>query len=295
MKVNFPGQLSLVALALSLTLFSCSKDNDSPAENTEAIALTRTSMEADAEGEVLFDDVFNNVMGTPNAGLGGSGVFEVNNEANPGTLQTECFTLQFERLNEPDSFPLRVTIDFGSAGCTGRDGRIRKGKIITVYTNRIIRPGAVAETSFDNYYVNDIRVEGTHRLENKSTSSQLAFETKVTDGKLTRANGDYATWSRTRVITQTDGWGTPWVPGDDVYQIVGNGQGSVHRGDQSATWTSTNLEPLVKKITCKWIVSGKQQFQRNGGPGGVLNFGNGDCDNKATLTVEGKTVEITLK
>ena len=291
------GQQLLTVLALSLTLWSCSKndDNNEPGGESESVLMTRTTMEAEAEGEVLYDDVFNNVMGTPGAGIGGTGVFQVNTENSPGTLQTTCFTLTAEKINPADSFPLRVTLDFGASGCTGKDGRVRKGKIITVYTNWLFISGAVAETVFDGYYVNDTKVEGAHRIQNNSISDKLTFETRVTNGKLTRPSGDYTQWNRTRVISQTDGWGTPWVAGDDVFTIVGNGEGTVVRGDKTASWTSTNLEPLVKKFNCKWIVQGKQKFQRNGGPEGVLDFGNGDCDNKAGLTVNGNTIEITLK
>jgi hypothetical protein len=285
-------------LLLSGTLIfaSCSKNNDKSNDQTP-VEKERTAavLQADASSEILFDDVFNNVMGvSASVGMGETGEFQ-SRKSGVQLIAKEapCYTVKMEFINAPDTFPVKVTIDFGDS-CKGYDGRVRKGKIITVYSGHLLRPGSVAETSFDNYSVNGIKVEGTHRVENKSNSTHLVFETKVTDGKLTNASGDFIEWNRTRTISQVDGWGTPWIPGDDVYTIVGNGSGTIQRGDFTTTWTSTNLEPLVKRFNCRWIVRGKQAIQRNGGPEGILDFGKGDCDNLATIVVNGVSIEITL-
>lgn len=288
---------SLLTLTALLFLASCSKNGESSVQSGQQ-SLTQTSVEAEATSEIVYDDVFNNVMGVNSSvAIGGTGIFQVPNSDQPGPLEPStppCFTVGFEFLAAPDTFPVKVTIDFGT-GCTGKDGRVRKGKIITVYSGWMMVPGSVAETTFDNYYVNDIHVEGTHRVENKSSQGVFAFETKVINGLLTGTNGDYINWNRTRLITHVEGWATPWNPADDAFSIVGNGNGSVHRGDKTANWTSTNIEPLIKRFDCRWIVKGKQAIQRNDGPQGILDFGSGDCDNKATITVNGVSVEITLK
>ncbi len=292
------GRLAtILALTIVFTFASCSKDGEQSTQTAQQ-SLTQATMEADAEGEIVYDDVFNNVMGVNSTvAIGGTGVFEAANSSQPGTLEPvtpPCFTLGIEFLGNPDNFPVKVTIDFGT-GCLGKDGRTRKGKIITVYTGHMILAGSVAETSFDNYYVNDIKVEGTHRVENKSTAGAFTFETKVVNGKLTRLNGDFVNWNRTRTITQVEGNTTPMNPLDDAYSIVGIGSGIVQRGDKTATWTTTNIEPLIKRFDCRWITKGKQAIQRNDGPQGILDFGNGNCDNKATITVNGVSIEITLK
>ncbi len=285
--------LAALALGCGLYLSSCSKNN--PEQSTGQVpAETRASVEADAEAELLYDDVFNNVLGVDSrVAIGGTGVF-AERKSDPNSREVPCYTVSWEFVNKKDSFPVRITVDFGT-GCTGADGRTRKGSISTVYSNPLWLPGATATTSFDGYFVNDVKVEGTHTIENKSSATQLAFQTKVTNGKLTHSNGSYISWNRTRDITQSEGWATPWQPGDDVYQIVGNGSGSVHIGDKTSEWTATNIEPLEKRFSCRWISKGKVGIQRNQGPQGVLDFGNGECDNKATLTVNGVSVEITLK
>ncbi|WP_157473879.1 hypothetical protein [Flavihumibacter petaseus] len=295
MKINLfhSRNMAIMLFCGTLAFTACSKSG-SEAQSKEIPEENRAMLESDAEAELLYDDVFNNVMGVNSSvAIGGTGVF-AERKSDPNAREIPCFTLSWEFLNQNDSFPVVVTIDFGT-GCEGWDGRVRKGKVITTYEAPLWQAGAVAETTFDGYFVNDIGVAGTHRIENLSTATQLAFRTKVISGKLTRPNGNYVTWDRTRVITQAEGWGTPWNPADDIYHIVGNGSGAVHRGDKVNEWTTTNIEPLEKRFSCRWISKGKQAIQRNQGPQGILDFGNGDCDDKATITVNGVSVEITLK
>ena len=50
-------------------------------------------------------------------------------------------------------------------------------------------------------------------------------------------------------------------------------------------------EALRREATCPYFVSGTIEITRNGNQG-TLDFGNGDCDNIAILTVNG--VEYTV-
>ena len=51
--------------------------------------------------------------------------------------------------------------------------------------------------------------------------------------------------------------------------------------------------PLVKPVACDWIVSGVLKIKINDRVL-YLDFGNGDCDNKALLKWNDRVVEITL-
>jgi hypothetical protein len=53
------------------------------------------------------------------------------------------------------------------------------------------------------------------------------------------------------------------------------------------------VEPLLKKMSCRWIVSGTIEMQA-GENLVILDYGDGECDNIATITVNGETTEITL-
>jgi len=51
---------------------------------------------------------------------------------------------------------------------------------------------------------------------------------------------------------------------------------------------------LIKKGDCKWYNSGILQITPSKGDIITIDFGNGTCDNKASMTVGTKTTEITL-
>jgi hypothetical protein len=189
-------------------------------------------------------------------------------------------------------FPKTVTIDFG-AGCMGKDGKMRSGKIVTIFTGPIFVPGSKTSTTFINYKVDSFEVEGTHTVENTSTSNNFAWEIKVIDGKISNTqNGNWTKWNSVRDYKQTQGNGTPFYALDNVFEITGNSQGSRSNGN---SWTSVITQPVIRKTTCAWRVKGEITFTRNSNPNAaVLDYGDGTCDNKATVTINGVIYNITL-
>ncbi|HEY5771115.1 MAG TPA: hypothetical protein VIS75_00755, partial [Chitinophagaceae bacterium] len=58
-------------------------------------------------------------------------------------------------------------------------------------------------------------------------------------------------------------------------------------------------EPLIKKFTCRWLVKGIIRTARinlatNSPWVATINYGIGDCDNKAVVTINGVPHNITL-
>ena len=291
-------------LSFFLIITGCKKDK-SEMTAAEAEQFGRATSESDAEAEIIFDDVFDNVMGVnTDVGIGGTGIFAkpsfgggdvVIMGADGADSIPACVTITVTRLNPPNPFPVKIVMDFGN-GCTGRDGRLRKGKIITVYTGRLVVPGSVAETTFENYFVNGVKVEGVHRVENKSTNQQWIFSITVRNGKLTKPNGNYTQWNSTKTIKQIEGGITPILPLDDVFSITGESSGVNKRDSIIYHWAARTLPdaPLIKKFACRWIVKGKIAVRRTNSDVAVIDYGTGQCDNKATITINGVTFEITL-
>lgn len=301
MKITRILGYACVATAI-LTFTACQKDNTpepDPAEKEEFIAA---SSESHAESEAAFNDVFDNVIGVnAEVGIGGTGIFGGSSPANGSDLvngptgvdsSLRCFIVTVANIQQGSVFPVKVEIDFG-LGCTGRDGKVRKGKMITVYSNRLILPGATATTTFEDYYINGVKVEGTHIITNKSTATIPSFEVKV-NGKLLKSNGNYSEWISERTVVQVEGANTILVPGDDVFQISGSASGNVKKGDRIYQWSTELTSPLIKKFSCRWIVKGVLSFKKGNFIVGSLDYGNGECDNKAALSVNGSTRIITL-
>lgn len=296
LRQSLQGLIAILLFFSILSIVSCQKENSGTTDQQEA-EMARVSGEANAEAESLFDKVFDDVMGANDeVGVSGTGIFY----GRPDTLVPvpRCFTVTIDHPNNTP-FPVIITIDFGN-GCTGPDGRTRKGKIITEYTARLIVPGAIATTTFDNFYVDNIKVEGTHKITNTTSGNlnQRQFKVEVINGKLTKPNGNYIKWNSLRINTQVQGNATP-SPLDDVYKIEGSSHGQILRGNLLVGWQSTITEPLIKRILCRWIVKGRIRTVRvnastNTPWVAVLDFGNGQCDNQATLSVNGQTFQITL-
>ena len=283
----------MITFGAAALLFSCQKEAtkvEDPAAQTETLA-SRVSTEADVEAEAIYDGIFDDAMGVnAEVGLGGTGIF--------GRL-TACPTVTVTRPNAPAPFPVRVVLDFGT-GCVARDGHFRKGKIIHVYTNRMTNPNAVVETAFDGFYFDSIKVEGTYRIQNTTTlTSGPQYKINVNNGKLTRPNGNFTAWNSEKVRTQIEGVLTPLLPADDVFKLTGASRGSNRRDTTVIAWNANILEPLIRNNNCRWIVKGTVRLVReNTNTGdrwaGLINYGNGNCDNAATVTINGVTYNITL-
>jgi hypothetical protein len=307
-KNSLPVLLITIVFLTSLSIISCKKETSnselSPQQEEEVATL---SSQAETENELVFNDVFDNVMGVnTEVGLGGIGVFG----RTAGTLQNgretdldsipRCVTLTVTRLNASEPFPVNIVIDFGS-GCLGKDGRTRYGKIISTYTGRLTVPGKSATTIFDGYKIDSFSVEGTHKITNTTAagSNQRQFTIDINEAKISKPNGNYSHWSNHRVITQIEGNGTPDLPLDDIFSIEGSGHGKVKRGNELYAWHSEIAEPLRKRFGCRWISRGiikvwRETLSSNSQWTATLNYGDGTCDFWAKLTVNGVAREVKL-
>ena len=296
--INLSTWLLAFSLIGALTFTSCKKDDslNSVTENDPVeLATTQEATTQEAETEAQFDDVFNITasMNTSQVGedLGVSanvsGLFDLGTTTpTPGT---RCFTITVVP-NIPHVFPKTVTIDFGT-GCLGRDGKYRKGKIVSIYTNPMIVPGAKVSTTFVDYYVDSFKIEGTHITENTSTSNMQGWKVVVINGKITNTNTNrWIMWNSTKNVLQIAGNGTPHFPLDDIYKITGSSRASNSAGH---TWSALVIDPLIKKFTCRWIVKGTVKLIRDGREA-LLDYGNGECDNLAVIYINGVRHIITL-
>jgi hypothetical protein len=281
---------------------SCKKEDENITPQQKQEFAMATS-QADAEAELVFDDLFDNTLGVSDeVGIGGTGVFgTLKPTSNNGTEaisqvnrvdSNACFIVTTTQIGGT-RFPLQVTLDFG-AGCLGRDGRTRKGKIIINYTGRLLVPGNSASVSFDGYSVNDIQVSGSYKITNTGTTSARSFTIEVSKAKLTKPNGNYTEWNSTRTITQVAGELTPVIVIDDVFSVSGEANGTVKRGDKLYQWSTRITESLVKRFNCPRIVRGTIELRKGNTTIVVLDYGSGVCDDKATYTVDGTVYEITL-
>jgi hypothetical protein len=300
-RINLIQLIPVVFALLLVFTLSCTKENSNSGTDAQEEEVSTVTSESDAEAEGIFNGIFDDVMGVnDDVGMAGTGVF--------GRVlrPTGCYTVTITHPNNTP-FPIRVLIDFGTTACMGPDGHTRRGKIICEYTDRLIKPGAISSTNFENFYFDSIKIQGTHKITNMSspiTTQPLArqFKVEVIDARLTKPNGNFTEWNSIKTVEQMEGLITPDRPIDDIFRIKGSARGRAKRDNLVVVWESNVVdnEPLIKRFTCRWINKGTIRSVRantaaNSPWVATLNFGAGACDNKATLTINGRSHEITLR
>lgn len=184
--------------------------------------------------------------------------------------------------------PHTMLIDFGSANCTGLDGWVRRGKLRVTFTGAYSATGTVITITPEDYHVNDHLVQGVKTVTNAGPNAQgQTHFTVAVDGTVTAPDGSWtSSHAARRVRTWIAGEGTP-TPFDDVYLISGTGSGTDRNG---IPYTLAITTPLRVEIGCRWVVSGVLEIT----PGSLavrkVDYGDGTCDRKITVTVNGFTI-----
>lgn len=267
----------LFAAALSLATLSCDKDENVPVDANLA-ADARISAELDQ----ISDDISliaENQFDTQNPG--GRSTAVASNLPDCAVVTTESTSTTWTRQ-----------IDFGD-GCEMPNGNILSGIIIISGSVDFDQPMMTITYSFDNFYHNNRLVEGGSTLVRtmQSTAQNAEMHPVVNiaiDFTVTYPNGNVYTRAGNRERELIIGYNTPmWQ--DNVYLVSGNWATTFPNHSQTATITT----PLRVELSCQYIVSGELTIVRNDNTG-VLNYGDGQCDNQATLTINGVETPITL-
>jgi hypothetical protein len=272
-------KLFIPLLAFTVTFTACRKER---ATNLEEIETTFELSENQATTDDLNEDV-NDVIDEAAAKsnlLGGEGSC---NNASTMNWMGSCAT-----VTVAGNFPAKaIKIDFGT-GCTSATGVTRKGIINIVLTDSVRRTGSIATINFENYYVNGFKKEGTIVRTNTTVagSGTRSFNRTVNNGKITSPTGKVWTHTSNINITQTAGIATPCDLRDDVYTLSGTRTATNATGKSR---TSTTQTPLQKKMNCANIDQGILKVQGTNHIA-IIDFGNGSCDNVATISIDGRPV-----
>ncbi len=186
------------------------------------------------------------------------------------------------------TFPNTYTIDFGT-DCVCADGRTRSGQIVVNTTGHWRDAGTSSTVTLQSFVVNGYAVAGTTTITTNAANAagNPSITVNVDGGQITNPQNETATWSATKTFEWVDGDATSFASHgsagvtDDVFHITGSANG-VSRGGQAFTATITS--PLVRRADCRWITQGIADVTPTGGSARTIDFGDGSCDNQATLT-----------
>jgi len=289
MKKNLYTYFTIACLACLTLVSSCKKTEEISTSDTDTVLESAQSDETVSD---TFNDLFLissqnvslfDVPVTNSAGL----ATDATNSSSWLIPNTTCRTVTINPTG--NTFPKTVTIDYGT-GCDD-GGKLKKGKIIAVFSGRFNQAGTTINISFDNFYINGDKIEGTKSIVNKGPNAAGNYRFTVTiNNSRIRATGGTSTLTAIKTITWIENSSTS--PTDDEFSMIGSLSATNSKG---ITYSYTTLKPLVKKVACLYISSGKLLINITSKPQLTLDYGTGTCDNKATLSANGKTKEITLR
>lgn len=188
------------------------------------------------------------------------------------------------------TFPKTFYVNFGEECIT--KGITRKGKLKITFSNYITITGSTMTIERVDYFVNGNKVEGKIVYKNTTITQDVPQWTRtITEGKFTNTKGEVYLNSGTHTIKQTAGAKTLSLD-DNSYEMT-DGTHTVTKTN-GVKITLTVLETIVKNYSCDYISKGQVKVESKL-LNGVIDYGNGDCDNKATYTTQnGIAFPITL-
>ena len=255
-------------------------------KKTGPLSADTQAAQDNSYAEGTFSDAYNAVSVAANSN-GSSSMFKTA-QANLDMLSGPSVTITIDSIGIGKT----LTLDFGT-GTSCKDGRTRSGQIIAKWNGRYRDSGTVISITFNNYTVNGDKITGTKTVTNKGHNSNgnLHFSIVVTGASITTATGTIS-WQSTRDREWTKGESTlDWT--DDVYSITGSASGTNRKGQ---TFTITIVKPLIVALNCHWIESGSFDITTSASAStGTVDYGSGDCDDKATFEYNGKTYDFTLR
>lgn len=266
--------LWLLALATTIIISSCKKDEPEDVDNTT------TSSQDNSLAEGMFSSIWSL---TDEAARTTDGI-----KSTSGTL--DCATITVDTVSVVSS----VTINFDSAACVGADGKLRSGTIYATFTGRYRDPGTIITVTLIDYTVNQYAVEGTKTVVNEGTNvdGNLWYSISVVGASITDTiNALTTTWQSSRTREWIEGESTVWWPFDDVYLIDGTADGVNHNG---LIFDVEITDPLRVQMNCWWITDGALEVRPAGLATRYVDYGDGSCDNDATVTVNGATFNINM-
>ena len=275
MKKTFFASLFFTVLLL---VNACSNEEGTPDSVVDLDDVT-----AEAISDFVNDDVDNIVLDNIDDLGRVSGESSDNQSFSPFSDRAGC------AVKTHDETAQEIVIDFGD-GCIGNDDIERSGKIIINYTDRRRISGAVITTTFEEFYVNGNKVEGTRVLTNISGESdaQRSFSIVITNGRIVFEDGSVRTFEANRTRT----WAIESTSREVTLTITGSSSGTRRNGN---AFSMEITDPIVFTNSCRQVgVKVAVQGVRSmilAGETRTINYGDGTCDNLVTVTQPDGTVE----
>jgi hypothetical protein len=258
---------AFAVVASILTLNSCQKEKTNIAKTEDNSVVATVTTDAYAEAKLVQDYVLN----------GNNNYYK--NESPLGN----CATITNDTINKPHT----LVVDYGTTGCTGSNGVIRKGKITVVYDDADPRRvNAATNITFDNFVMGKTGLNGTIHLHNDGYNGNGNLSYSLSANCQVTSPNQVANVTATSTLEWTQGLST-YPNGMQQFTATGSCTGDINGNALNMTITN----PIVRNDGpgCHYMVQGDLLFQLQGQPDALYDFGDGTCTGKMSITVNGNT------
>jgi hypothetical protein len=188
-------------------------------------------------------------------------------------------------------YPIIISLDYGDSTVT-KHGKVLSGTIILEISGDRNTDGATRKVTYENFFVDSVNLSGSTSEIFNITADSILVITSSGNIVLTLPDGSTINAVTEKQRTWIEGDDTPFVHDDDILQVTGK---TVFTTSEGESFIKEILIPLLRTGDCHNFVQGTVQYVQDGVEIAVLDYGNGECDEVATLTTaDGETIEIEL-
>lgn len=204
----------------------------------------------------------------------------------------DCLTVTIHENENGDFWPRSWTLDYGTENCECFLENTKRGKIHVSLSDWWKNEGSLREITFEDFYLNDNKMEGVKTILNNGLNEDgnLSFTKKITDAKLIYTDGSEISWNCEKISEQVEG-GETLLFMDDAWSVTGSGTG-INLDEK--TFTVKITSSLIYKNGCFYPVSGIVEIDTEGEELKIIDYGEGECDKIATVTIAGVSETIDL-
>ena len=187
-----------------------------------------------------------------------------------------------------------LIINFGnsSPGCL-YNGKIRSGEIIVFYTGKYLDSLSVITTNFENYYTNNILVQGEVIITNqgKNINNKTFFNVEISStlsseiGTIDWTSNIVRVWERGQNTINTS---------DDQFNITGSSSGNSVNGNDFQTIILDSQKIDLGCIPYCVIKSGTTKVRPSQYPERIIEYGDSLCDCNVNVKIEGSNYPLII-
>ena len=283
-------KLTIIIMSVGL-FFSCSEDNTSGfSENlsTTTVLETINAISFDEDMEELVSETLE--LRSSSSSARNIESSDKGPKKFDGNKYGDCATVQVDEEKNVK------TVTF-SGTCYGKRGQSRSGTMIISYSDVRNEAGSFRQVEYSDFYMNDIKIEGTRRTEVISVdeNGNKTMKTTLSDGKMIYEDGAFKTKNSEMIRF------TYMEDNKKVYStLTGSSSGVSTEGIDFSMQITTPIKfsydcPMDGKMKKGKVPVEGIKVTTDGDSSIITDFGDGTCDSLVEVTKDGEIETVDLK